>query len=232
MGERNGSARLHRHAATAGCHVDAEGRHQFLRVGPCRLGLDDRRGAIGRQAGKQDTALHLGARHGWRILNAVQPATLNRERRQRRTPDPADRCPHGPERVDHPVHGAPPDRLVTIEHRRERQTGQHPGKQANARARVAHVQRPLGGSQAATGDRHHPVDHLDTRTQGLHDGHRVGHIGTVAEARDLRRSVGQGRQHHHPVRNGLVAGHRQPAGQRPAGCDGKRGHVSGPDVGL
>ena len=162
-------------------HVYTGGRHQLLGVGPGRRRFDDGGRPIGRQAGEEYAALHLGAGHRGPILDAVEAATSDGQRCTVSTIGTVHRGSHGPERLDDPVHGPTPDRPVAVEDRYEGHPGQHPGQQPDPRPRIAHIERSFDRLKA-------PAMHLqavghrtvNVGTECFDNGPGVGHVVAVA----------------------------------------------------
>jgi hypothetical protein len=77
------------------------------------------------QAGEQDSALHLGARHGRLVGNPMQRPAGDRERRPvvRR----GDPCAHPGQRLDDAAHRPALQRLVSADDSRERVAGKDAG---------------------------------------------------------------------------------------------------------
>ena len=193
-------------------HGDAGGRHQLLGVGPGQPVLDHRGRPCGGQAGEQHAALHLGAGHRQPVLDARQASPTDSHRRPAPVAAALHRGAHGPQRVQHPAHRPAADRLVAVEDRPKVHPGQQAGQEADPRARVAHVQRPVGWPEVPAPDGQRTVaGHPGLGTQGLHDPEGAAHVLAVAEAPDGGSSVGQGGQHQDPVGDRLVAGDPEPS---------------------
>jgi hypothetical protein len=88
-------------------------RQQPLRVVAGHGGLDHLGLAVGEKAGDQQARLDLGAGDRKLVGDAAERRPLHAKRRQA-VFAALDRGPHQPQRLDDPVHGASPDRLVSV----------------------------------------------------------------------------------------------------------------------
>ncbi len=123
--------------------VGAAGRQHLLGVPPRRQLLANRRLPLGGQAGEQDRAFDLGARHGQAVVDAPQRATADHEGREAPALAPVDPGPHLPQRLRHPIHGPAGDRPVAGEDAQAVQGRGPSGEQADGRPRVAHIDRAV-----------------------------------------------------------------------------------------
>ena len=105
-------------------------------------------GAVGAEAGQEDRALDLGARHRQAVVDPVQPTTAHDQRRETTAVAAVDRGPHDPQRPGHAVHGAPARRSVADEHGQAVERGRPAGEQADPGAGVADVDHTVGLPQA------------------------------------------------------------------------------------
>ena len=211
------SGRRDRDAARLPRHAHAGLREQVLGVVARRQRLLDRGlTALGVEAGEQHGRLHLCARDGQLVRDRCQRAAFNRERRA------AVRRLHGrghqPQRLGDPLHRPRAERLVAGELEPALLPGEQAGKQAHQRARVAAVERLLRRCQAAQA----AAEDAQRLGVGLVDAdaeiadrldRRLGVLGP-AEAGDTRLALSHRRQEDGAVRERLVAGDGDVAGDR------------------
>ena len=198
-------------------------RQQLLGVGPGWNRFSHGGGAVRGQSGQQDRALHLGARHRWLVVDAPQTAAPHHQRRQPAPFAAVDRRAHGPEGLGHPVHRAPGDRLVTGQHGEPVDGGGPAGQQADAGARVAHVDRGARLRQPAGATLDHHLAGGAPTDGGAKLAHRLEGVPDVLAGRQApehRPALGAGRQEEHPVGDRLVAGHPNPPMQTAGGGPG------------
>src|ERR687896_293203 len=108
------------------------------------VALHDASLARRQQAGYEHARLDLGARHGQFVGDAPQLGTAHRERGQAGIAR-LDVGAHLAQRLRHPVHRPPPDRLVAVERPDASRLPREPARQqAHQRDGVAHVEQPAG----------------------------------------------------------------------------------------
>ena len=178
--------------------------------------LDHGRAALRVEAGVQDAGLDLGARDRQLVEDALQLAALDDERRL--PVRGLDLCAHLGERLGHAIHRPPPERLVAGQLEAARLPREDPGQQPEGRARVATVDRPAGLAQAAQpgafdADRVHVVL-VNGHAERAHRGERRLRVSRAAEALDAHLAVADRPDENGPVRDRLVAGHRDVTAQR------------------
>ena len=78
------------------------------------------------------------------VVDPVQSAAGDRQRREPAPLAAVDEGPHLPQRLDDAVHGPPPDRRVTVEDGETGHGSGPTGQQPDGRPGVAHVDRDLG----------------------------------------------------------------------------------------
>ena len=83
---------------------DAKVLEHPLSVVPAQVRFGDGGGALGKQAGQQDRAFHLSARHWRNVVDAVQRATVDAQRRAPFGTLRGDARAHLAERFDHTPH--------------------------------------------------------------------------------------------------------------------------------
>ena len=232
-----GEIRRHRHVGgaqalaaaqpgEAGRELDlhTEGREHALGVVAGRVRFGHRGFAVRVQAGQQDRRLHLGAGHRQRVVDACQRLPAVDVQRRGTVVAGVDPRAHQRQRGGDPAHRPLRQRRVADQHAVEGLGGQQAGQQAHAGAGVAAVQRAIGRAQAVHADPvHDPARgrrRLDAHAHPRED--RRGGAGVLAlqETVDGGHPVGQGGEHHRPVRDRLVARNVQAATQRlPGACD-------------
>ena len=214
--------------------VDTRRRHELLGMGTTWSILDHGGRPIGGQAGKQYASLHLGAGHRQPVFDAPEAPAVDGQRCESTPVSTAGhRRPHGPQRLQYPAHGSPSDRRIAVQRRREPQSGQHPGQQADARPGVAHVEIALSRAEPATADAEdltaiRTLLGVDPGAEGFDNGPGAGNVTAITEAMDGRLPIGQGRQHQDPVGDGLVARHPGAPPERASGLhDHRTSHRGG-----
>ena len=176
--------------------VDARRRHEFLGVGTTWLILDHGGRPIGGQAGEQYASLHLGAGHRQPVFDTPQASPVDGQRCESTPVSTAGhRRPHGPQRLQHPVHGSPSDRRIAVQRRRKPQPGQHSGQQADACPGVAHVEIALSGTEPAAADAKDLTSvrillGVDPGAEGFDNGPCAGNVTAITEAMDGRLPIG------------------------------------------
>ena len=199
---------------------DAEAPKHPLGVVAARSRLDDRGHAVGIQARQQHRRLDLGTGHRHPVVDRGEPA--RRPDAHRRRAALSGRYPgaHPRQRLGHPAHRAPAQAFVTDQHRLERLAGQQAHQQPHRGARIAAVELAARRAQSVPPDSVH--DHppvlraFDPHAQRPEHVHRRDRVGALQKAADPRRAVGDRAKHDRAVRNRLVPGHPQRAGQTSA----------------
>jgi hypothetical protein len=178
----------------------------------CRLNHGGR--PAGLNAGQQDGALDLRARHFGAMRDPMQLSAVNRERRT--AVGRIDAAPHAPERIDNPSHGTAGQRRVPDDTRDEWLCRHHTRQHAHRRAGIAGIERARGRTQTAeaSSDNENVRDIAASRrvfrdtdtqaSQACKSGMAVCARRVIAQA---RRSGGQRRQECVSMRDRLVAGH-------------------------
>ena len=214
--------------------VGPEGREHALRViaGGQRFG--DRGPARRIQPRQQDRRLDLGRRLGRLIIDGHGRGRPRHRHRQAAAGAGLEASAHAPERLHHPLHGAPREGGIAGEHAAEPMAGDQPHEQPGPGARIAHVEDRGGLRQAADAAPEHPprpaaqvIDRHAERAQGAGRPHHV--IG-FQEALDPGLAGGAGARDQGPVRDGLVAGHGGFTVERPGGIGFQRRHICLPVV--
>ena len=130
-------------------------REHPLGVVAALLRLDHRRLALGEEAGQQDRALHLGARHLEHVARAAERAAPHHHRREPVALARAEVRAHPPERVDHAPDRPAPQRGVAGEHRQARDAGEHAGEEPQAGPGVPAVDHVARLAERLGGRHHH-----------------------------------------------------------------------------
>ena len=210
-------------------------QHVFAVVA-CRLALGHP-GQAGRvQPAQQHGTLHLRRGDRQHIVQRQRvPRALNGHR-QPPALTGGEACAAGRQRLGHAPHRPLAQTGIAGHHRKERMAGQNPGQQPRGGAGIAHVEhirRLHQPADAAPGDAPLRVRHAHhLRTQRAHGGGGAQHILALQQPRDAGLAHRQRAEHQRAVRDGLVAGHAQRAGQRggrPARgqrLDGRMGHAA------
>ena len=175
------------------------------------------RRAVGEQPGEQQRRLQLRARHRQGVINAMQRAAMNNQRRRTRLAG-GDFRAHQGERLGDAAHWPLHQRTVADQHTIKRLPGKHARKQTHTGAAVADIQRRDRRAQPVqprTVNRHPPgavVDNLHPhRLKCAHGGETILAFKKTA---DLGRPLCQRTEHHCAVGNGLVARHAHRASNR------------------
>lgn len=181
--------------------------------------LDDGGDALGKHAGQQDGAFHLGARHGKSVGDG---ADVSRMDEQRGAPGFASAglnfCSHLFQRAHDAAHGAGTQGGVP-EHLGIKWAGsQHAGQQSHARAGIP----AINGTGGRMGPHGHARDaeahgaaafpalqHLHPRSQLFHGAQGVQAVLTAQEVVYFRHSVRQAAQNGGAVGDALVSGYGQ-----------------------
>ena len=203
--------------------VPAKRRDRQFRMISCRRRFVDGGSSLEVQARQQHRALDLGAGHRRRVLDRMEPAAGDRERRA--AVDGLDAGAHAGERIDDPLHRPPAQRGIAGDRRGEGMGRENARQQPCRRARVLRVERRRGRRQPtqasavhddgglAAGDRIGlALEGHAERAQAVERGRAIG-AGRIV--RDPARAIGQRRQQRVAMRDGLVAGDAKTARQAP-----------------
>ncbi len=132
--------------------VRAEAPHGQFRVVAGRLEFRHARRARRAEAGQQDGALDLRARHLRHVVNGLEGAATDGHRQ---TPAVGlDARPHPAERLDDAAHRPAPERVVAGQRGREGKAGENAGEQPGGGTRIAGIERRVRGTESrrATSD--------------------------------------------------------------------------------
>jgi hypothetical protein len=114
--------------------------------------LDDGRLSFRQQSREQNTGLHLRARDGQLVVNAVQACGAHLKRREAHFAA-VDARAHRPQRLGDAIDGSAADAVVAVEHPVAGALPGEPAREdAHQRARVAHLDRLAGVTRGAQAD--------------------------------------------------------------------------------
>ena len=188
-----------------------------------RRRLVDRGAPMRAEAGEQDARLHLCAGDGRGVVDPGEPRRPHHQRRAVACPLRLDPRPHGAQGFEDPAHRARTKRGVAGEATRHLLARHHPGQQADAGARVAHVEVVARRRKAGRAD---SLDlHLrggeagDPCPQRRHGARRVHRVLAGQKAVKVGAASGEGGEDRRPVGDRLVARDAEAPADPPAAGD-------------
>src|SRR5208337_3757213 len=188
-----------------------------------RLGrLRDERFAASVEAGEQYGGLHLGAGHGHVVVNAMQMAAANLERREIAVARLNFRA-HLEERGDDALHGALLERGIAGNPGGEGLTAEDSGEQTDGGAGIFRVKGAPGAfqtSEAAARDLDGAAVHFHIRTERLHATERAVTIASGGKVAEFAGAFGKSGEHGVAMGDGFVAGKFERAGEGAGGMNG------------